>query len=252
MTSAGVSRGVCVVRHSQEPGRSLQVHWDSTGDGGHHGGGTTRSAYQKTVAHRHEIDSVLGYAALGLAERARRPPAARGGPAPAPATASAVPTRARTRSRPPGTMQATTDPTQLTRWWQAEPEANVILPTGPRVRRLRRTARRRPVRPHPDRRRRSRTQARSPQTATGSCSMWPPAATPRTRTSGGPASLDCDPGHHRRHARACAGTAATATSWRRPPRCPPASPSPGCARPTAARCQTRCAFSTGSPTRPAP
>ncbi|SDL57724.1 bifunctional DNA primase/polymerase [Nonomuraea jiangxiensis] len=27
-------------------------------------------------------------------------------------------------------MQATTDPAQLTRWWQAEPEANVILPTG--------------------------------------------------------------------------------------------------------------------------
>jgi hypothetical protein len=27
-------------------------------------------------------------------------------------------------------LQATTDTTQLTRWWQAEPEANVILPTG--------------------------------------------------------------------------------------------------------------------------
>ncbi|GAA4235370.1 bifunctional DNA primase/polymerase [Streptosporangium album] len=27
-------------------------------------------------------------------------------------------------------MQATTDPAVLTRWWQHEPEANVILPTG--------------------------------------------------------------------------------------------------------------------------
>ncbi len=51
-------------------------------------------------------------------------------PVPAPVTASAVPTRARIRSRPAWHIQATTDPTQLTRWWQRDPEANVILPTG--------------------------------------------------------------------------------------------------------------------------
>ncbi|SEG74451.1 Bifunctional DNA primase/polymerase, N-terminal [Nonomuraea solani] len=31
---------------------------------------------------------------------------------------------------PAWAMQATTDPALLTRWWQVEPEANVILPTG--------------------------------------------------------------------------------------------------------------------------
>jgi hypothetical protein len=75
------------------------------------------------------IDSVLGYAALGW-----------------PSVPGAHPLRQGARScscdrlgcpdpgahplSPAWHMQATTDATQLTRWWRMDPDANVILPTG--------------------------------------------------------------------------------------------------------------------------
>ena len=61
---------------------------------------------------------------------------------------------------------------------------------------------------------------------------------PATRTSGGPASLDCEP-DDLTECRACAGTAGTATCSRRPPATAAAGPRGGSGTRRRARCRTR-------------
>ncbi|MEV0594313.1 bifunctional DNA primase/polymerase [Nonomuraea cavernae] len=75
------------------------------------------------------IDSVLGYAALGWPVVPGAHPLRHGSRA-CSCDRLGCPDPGAHPVSPAWHVQATTDPTQLTRWWQREPEANVILPTG--------------------------------------------------------------------------------------------------------------------------
>ncbi|MFD8532225.1 bifunctional DNA primase/polymerase [Streptosporangium canum] len=75
------------------------------------------------------ISSVLEYAALGWASCPGARPL-QGGPRACSCDRVGCPDPGVHPLSRAWQMQATTDPTQLTHWWQREPEANVILPTG--------------------------------------------------------------------------------------------------------------------------
>ncbi|MGV9302253.1 MULTISPECIES: bifunctional DNA primase/polymerase [unclassified Nonomuraea] len=75
------------------------------------------------------VESVLQYAALGWASVPGAHPLRRGARA-CSCDRIGCPDPGAHPLSPAWSLQATTDTTQLTRWWQREPEANVILPTG--------------------------------------------------------------------------------------------------------------------------
>ncbi|GAA2773956.1 bifunctional DNA primase/polymerase [Nonomuraea dietziae] len=75
------------------------------------------------------IDTVLQYAALGWASVPGAHPLRRGARA-CSCDRIGCPDPGAHPLSPAWSLQATTDTAQLTRWWQREPEANVILPTG--------------------------------------------------------------------------------------------------------------------------
>ncbi|GAA2378202.1 bifunctional DNA primase/polymerase [Nonomuraea africana] len=75
------------------------------------------------------IDSVLQYAALGWASVPGAHPLRRGSRA-CSCDRIGCPDPGAHPLSPAWSLQATTDTALLTRWWQREPEANVILPTG--------------------------------------------------------------------------------------------------------------------------
>ncbi|NUR87605.1 MAG: bifunctional DNA primase/polymerase [Nonomuraea sp.] len=75
------------------------------------------------------IDAVLEYSALGWASVPGAHPL-RHGPRACSCDRLGCPDPGAHPLSPAWRLQATTDATQLTRWWQREPEANVILPTG--------------------------------------------------------------------------------------------------------------------------
>lgn len=75
------------------------------------------------------IDSVLEYAALGWLSVPGAHPLPHGSRA-CSCDRLGCPDPGAHPVSPAWQLQATTDTTQLMRWWQADPEANVILPTG--------------------------------------------------------------------------------------------------------------------------
>ncbi|MFI6601863.1 bifunctional DNA primase/polymerase [Nonomuraea sp. NPDC050536] len=75
------------------------------------------------------IDSVLEYAALGWPSVPGAHPLRHGSRA-CSCDRLGCPDPGAHPLSPAWQLQATTDATQLMRWWQADPEANVILPTG--------------------------------------------------------------------------------------------------------------------------
>ncbi|MEV4889152.1 bifunctional DNA primase/polymerase [Nonomuraea sp. NPDC059023] len=75
------------------------------------------------------IDAVLGYAALGWPSAPGAHPLRHGSRA-CSCDRLGCPDPGAHPLSPAWHLQATTDATQLTRWWQHEPDANVILPTG--------------------------------------------------------------------------------------------------------------------------
>ncbi|GAA3472411.1 MULTISPECIES: bifunctional DNA primase/polymerase [Nonomuraea] len=75
------------------------------------------------------IDTVLQYAALGWASVPGAHPLRRGARA-CSCDRIGCPDPGAHPLSPAWSLQATTDTALLTRWWQREPEANVILPTG--------------------------------------------------------------------------------------------------------------------------
>lgn len=75
------------------------------------------------------IDSVLGYAALGWPAAPGAHPLRHGARA-CSCDRLGCPDPGAHPLSPAWHLQATTDTTLLTAWWQREPEANVILPTG--------------------------------------------------------------------------------------------------------------------------
>ncbi|SDQ75645.1 bifunctional DNA primase/polymerase [Thermostaphylospora chromogena] len=78
---------------------------------------------------RTPLDSVLEYARLGWASCPGAHPLREGGRA-CSCDRLGCPDPGAHPLSPAWQMQATTDTAQLTRWWELEPEANVILPTG--------------------------------------------------------------------------------------------------------------------------
>ncbi|WP_084956031.1 bifunctional DNA primase/polymerase [Thermoactinospora rubra] len=80
-------------------------------------------------AHPTRLDSVLGYAALGWPCVPGAHPLRRG-PRACSCDRVGCPSPGQHPLSPAWHMQATTDTALLTRWWQRDPEANVILPTG--------------------------------------------------------------------------------------------------------------------------
>ncbi|MER7500767.1 bifunctional DNA primase/polymerase [Nonomuraea pusilla] len=75
------------------------------------------------------LDSVLQYAAIGWPVVQGAHPLSQG-PRACSCDRVGCPDPGAHPLSPAWQLQATTDTTLLTRWWQAEPEANVILPTG--------------------------------------------------------------------------------------------------------------------------
>ncbi|WP_214103356.1 bifunctional DNA primase/polymerase [Acrocarpospora catenulata] len=86
---------------------------------------------RKRRTHRapRRITSVLGYAELGWAACPGAHPATEGHRA-CSCDRVGCPDPAAHPLSPAWQLQATTDPALLTRWWEQDPEANIILPTG--------------------------------------------------------------------------------------------------------------------------
>ncbi|MEV0582986.1 bifunctional DNA primase/polymerase [Nonomuraea sp. NPDC050310] len=84
---------------------------------------------RKRAAHPTRIDAVLGYAALGWASAPGAHPMRQGHRA-CSCDRIGCPNPGQHPLSPAWNLQATTDTALLTAWWQREPEANVILPTG--------------------------------------------------------------------------------------------------------------------------
>ncbi|WP_030456146.1 bifunctional DNA primase/polymerase [Herbidospora cretacea] len=85
----------------------------------------------KRRAHRipHRLEAVVDYARLGWASCLGAHPLREGQRA-CSCDRVGCPDPGAHPLSPAWRMQATTDTAQLTRWWEQEPEANVILPTG--------------------------------------------------------------------------------------------------------------------------
>lgn len=84
---------------------------------------------RKRTRRHSRLESVLNYAALGWpVVRGAHP--LRHGPRACSCDRVGCPNPGAHPLSPAWSLQATTNTAQLTRWWQSDPEANIILPTG--------------------------------------------------------------------------------------------------------------------------